>query len=111
MVISAGSWFIILGSNLNGRLGAAGERRLTADKLAGTVVKVNRAAVPLSYASPAQINAYLPLQTVPRACPPTGIPDCRQSELEVTVSVAGSRPFPHGVISVDYCGRDARSID
>lgn len=93
MVISAGSWFTILGSNLNSRLGAGGERRLTADKLAGTVVKVNGAAVPLSYASPTQINAYLPLQTVPRACPPTGIPDCRQSELELTVSVAGSDPF------------------
>jgi hypothetical protein len=30
MVISAGSWFTILGSNLNRRLGAGGERRLTA---------------------------------------------------------------------------------
>ena len=93
MLISAVSWFTILGSNLNSRLGAGGERRLTADKLAGTVVKVNGAAVPLSYASPTQINAYLPLQTVPRPCPPTGIPDCRQSELEVTVSAAGSDPF------------------
>ena len=33
------------------------------DKLAGTVVKVNRAT--LSYASPTQINAYLPLDAPP----------------------------------------------
>jgi uncharacterized protein (TIGR03437 family) len=71
MVISAGSWFTILGSNLNSRLGAGSERRLTADKLAGTVVKVNGAAVPLSYASPTQINAYLPLQ---KCVPADGYP-------------------------------------
>jgi len=49
--------------------------------------------VTLSYTSPTQITAYWPLDTIPRAYPPTGIPDCRQGELEVTISVAGGDPF------------------
>ena len=57
-------------------------------------MKVNGAAVPLSYASPTQINAYLPLE------PPSLVrarrrasPICREGEFEVTVSVAGGDPF------------------
>ncbi len=79
MVISAGSWFTIFGSNLTP--GSA----LAADpvyKLAGAVVKVNGAAVPLNYASPTQINAYLPLTTAPA-------PD---GTYPVTLSATGGDP-------------------
>ena len=69
MVISAGSWFTILGCKLDRRSARAAN------------------------ASPTQINAYLPLDTIPRAYPPTGIPDWRQGGLEVTVSVAGGDPW------------------
>jgi uncharacterized protein (TIGR03437 family) len=44
-------------------------------------VKVNGAAVPLSYASPTEINAFLPLDTTPRACPPTGNPIAVEASL------------------------------
>ena len=74
-------------------------------------MKVNWAAVPLSYASTTQINAYLPLDTIPRACPATGIPNRGEGELELTVSVAGGDPFHTASFRLTIADRDARSID
>ena len=95
MVISAGSWLTILGSNLDRGSAQAANANSPLDWLAEQKAKLNRTAVPLSYTSPTQITACLPLDP----SPPPGIPDYHQGELEVTVSEAGGD------------GRDARGID
>jgi uncharacterized protein (TIGR03437 family) len=79
MTIAAGSWFTIFGGNLTTGSALADDSHATFYKLGGTVVKVNGAAVPLNYASPSQINAYLPLDTAIPA----------PSTFEITVSAAG----------------------
>lgn len=93
MVISAGSWFTIFGTNLTAGSALAAGTHAPLAHLAGTVVQVNGAAVPLSYASPSQINAYLPLDAAPRPCTMSaGAADCSQGEFDVTVSASGGGP-------------------
>ncbi len=88
MVISPGSWFTIFGSNLTAGSTLAAGPRTPGNKLAGTVVKVNGASVPLSYASPSQINAYLPLEAKPRSCAGTMFA-CNGDKFEVTIATGG----------------------
>lgn len=76
MTISAGSWLTIFGTDLTTGSPLAADVQSPPFKLAGTVVKVNGEAVPLSYAAPSQINAYIPLAAA-------------ASAFEVTVSAAG----------------------
>lgn len=59
--VSAGSLISVFGTYLTpgGTMAAEAGRPVT--KLAGTTVKVNGVRAPLLYASPAQVNAYVPL--------------------------------------------------
>lgn len=93
MVISAGSWFSIFGTNLTTGSALASDLHSPFTKLAGTTVKVNGAAVPLSYASPSQINAYLPLDQATLPCTAAAPPGCAQGEFDVTLSAAGGDSY------------------
>jgi len=65
--ISPGSLISLFGANLTPGSTLAADPRNPAYKLAGATVKINGTFVPLLYASPQQINAYVPLDLVPRA--------------------------------------------
>lgn len=65
MAISPGSIVSIFGSNLTPGSAAAADYPVFRYKLAGTVVRLNGVAVPLLYASPGQINAYVPPDLAP----------------------------------------------
>jgi len=61
MVISPGSLITIFGQNLTLGSTSAADPRNPPFKLAGTTLTLNGSAVPLLYASPTQVNAYVPL--------------------------------------------------
>lgn len=61
MTVSPGSLITIFGSNLTNGSQFAGDPHDPPYKLVGTTVKLNGSAVPVLYASPSQVNAYVPL--------------------------------------------------
>ena len=61
--ISAGSLVTLFGENLTAGATVAADPHSPLYKLGGTVLKINGAPAPLLYASPKQINAYVPLET------------------------------------------------
>ena len=61
MVISPGSLITIFGQNLTLGSTSAADPRNPPFKLAGTTLTLNGSSVPLLYASPTQVNAYVPL--------------------------------------------------
>jgi uncharacterized protein (TIGR03437 family) len=65
MVISPGSLITIMGENLTLGSTSAADPRNPPFKLAGATLKLNGNAVPLLYASPTQVNAYVPLDLPP----------------------------------------------
>ncbi|MCU1335707.1 MAG: trehalose utilization [Bryobacterales bacterium] len=65
MVISPGSLITIMGQNLTLGSTSAADPRNPAFKLAGATLKLNGNTVPLLYASPTQVNAYVPLDLAP----------------------------------------------
>jgi len=65
MVISPGSFITIMGQDLTPGATSIADPRDPPFKLAGSTLKVNGTVVPLLYASPVQINAYLPLDLAP----------------------------------------------
>lgn len=67
--ISPGSAFTVFGENLTGGKSAAGDPHNPPLELAGTRLLVNNEPVPLFFAAPGQINAYLPFDRQPRLCP------------------------------------------
>jgi uncharacterized protein (TIGR03437 family) len=80
MAISPGSLISIFGRNLtNGSTLAAGDLRAPLLKLAGTEVALNGTPLMLLYVSPAQLNAYVPL-------------DFNATAAELTINVPGVTP-------------------
>jgi uncharacterized protein len=65
MVISPGSLITILGQNLTLGSTSSADPRNPPFKLAGATLRLNGNAVPLLYASPTQVNAYVPLDLTP----------------------------------------------
>jgi hypothetical protein len=61
--ISAGSLVTLFGENLTAGAIVAADPHSPLYKLGDTVLKINGAPAPLLYASPKQINAYVPLET------------------------------------------------
>jgi uncharacterized protein len=81
MVISPGSLITIFGQNLTLGSMSAADPRNPPFKLAGTTLRLNGTAVPLLYASPTQVNAYVPLDLTP---------DDRDGNLHVTAELSNS---------------------
>jgi len=80
MAVSPGSLVTIFGANLTGGAEVAADGRQPPYKLAGTTVKLNGQAVPLLYAAPGQVNAYVPLEM-------TG------ADIEIEISANGGGPM------------------
>ena len=89
MTISPGSLMSMFGRNLTTGSTLAADPRNPAYKLGGTTVKLNGAAVPLLYASPAQINAYVPLDLKPTACDPSSSVRCAAPFYALELSAGG----------------------
>jgi uncharacterized protein (TIGR03437 family) len=69
MVIAPGTYMTVFGENLtSGATEAAADPRDPPYKLAGTTVKMNGAAIPILYASPGQVNAFVPFGLKPAIC-------------------------------------------
>lgn len=81
MVISPGSLITIFGQNLTLGSTSAADPRNPPFKLAGTTLTLNGNAVPLLYASPTQVNAYVPLDLTP---------DDSDGKLAVTAELSNS---------------------
>ena len=77
MTVSPDSLISIFGSRLTSGATLVADPRQPANKLAGTTVRLNGAPIPLLFASPGQVNAF-----VPRDLTPEGV-------LNLDVSVAG----------------------
>ena len=60
MTIAPGSLITLFGSNLTAGSALAGDPHNPPYKLAGSTLKLNGVTVPLLYASPSQVNAYVP---------------------------------------------------
>ena len=60
MTVSPDSLISIFGNNLTSGSMVAADPRITEHKLAGTTVRLNGAPIPLLFASPGQINAFVP---------------------------------------------------
>ncbi|MBI2688432.1 MAG: ThuA domain-containing protein [Acidobacteria bacterium] len=90
MTISAGSLITLFGTNLTAGATFAADARRLPYKLAGTTVKLNGVMAPLLYASPSQINAYVPLDLEPRGC--AGLPFCAGPHFDLELSAAGGGP-------------------
>jgi uncharacterized protein (TIGR03437 family) len=87
-VISAGSAITIFGENLTSGSMSAADPRDPQYRLAGTTLKIRGQAIPLFYASPTQVNAYVPLDRVPETC--SGMPGfCNGPSFPLTLQVAG----------------------
>ena len=67
-VISPGALITLFGQNLTDGATASADPRNPPLRLGGTTLKVNGAAVPVFYASPTQVNAYVPLDARPLNC-------------------------------------------
>jgi uncharacterized protein (TIGR03437 family) len=86
MVVSPGSLVTLFGANLTPGAASAADARRPAYKLAGTTLKLNGVAAPLLYASPSQVNAYVPLDLKPRDC--AGLPFCAGPHFDLELSAA-----------------------
>lgn len=87
--VSAGSAITLFGENLTSGPASSADPRDPQYRLAGTTLKVRGQAIPLFYASPTQVNAYLPLNFTPEACP--GMPElCNSGSFPLTLQVAGA---------------------
>jgi uncharacterized protein (TIGR03437 family) len=91
MTISPGSLITIFGANLTAGAAIAADARDPPFKLAGTTIQINGVRAPLLYASPSQVNAYVPLDLAPRDC--TGVPICRGPHFDLELSAAGGGPL------------------
>jgi hypothetical protein len=86
--VSPGSLITLFGQNLtDGAVGAAADPRDPPPALAGTTLKVNGATARLLYASPAQVNAFVPLELTPRPCIDTTL--CRGPYLLLDLVAGG----------------------
>jgi uncharacterized protein (TIGR03437 family) len=65
MTIAPGSLITLFGSNLTAGSALAGDPHKPPYKLAGSILKLNGVIVPLLYASPSQVNAYVPFDLEP----------------------------------------------
>ena len=66
MTIAPGSLITLFGSNLTAGSTLAADPHNPPYKLAGSILKLNDITVPLLYASPSQINAYVPFDLEPQ---------------------------------------------
>ena len=94
MTIAPGSLITLFGSNLTAGSQSIGDPHDPPFKLAGTVLKLNDAGLPLLYASPSQINAYVPFHL-----------DARGSNYDLQLTSAGGGPS--GTVTVQLKAADA----
>ncbi len=93
MTIAPGALLTLFGQNLTAGSTLAADARTPPYKLAGTTVKLNASAIPLLYVSPAQVNAYVPLDAAPRQCtPPLLFGLCDGPYFWLDLSSAGGGP-------------------
>lgn len=90
MVISPDSLITIFGVNLTTGAALAADARDPPFKLAGTAIRLNGMPARLRYASPSQVNAYVPAHLTPRDC--TGVPFCRGPHFDLELSSGGGGP-------------------
>ena len=106
MTIAPGALVTLFGQNLTAGSTVSADARHPPSKLAGTTVKLNGAPIPLLYASPAQVNAYVPLDLAPRQCtPPVITGSCRGPYFLLQLSAAGGGPL--GIVGAQLVAAQA----
>ena len=87
MTVSPGSWITIFGRGLTAGSTMTGRAFELPFRLAGSTVKIDGRPIPLLYASPTQINAFIALDTKPRVFAPPCPFGCPGPSFDMEISV------------------------